>query len=172
LFGIRPDFDLNIMKAGQDLTDITTGVLTQLPSVLSAFGPHRVLVHGDTSTTLAASLAAFYARVPVGHVEAGLRTGNMHSPWPEEANRKVAGVLCDLHFAPTERNRQNLLREGVPDEQIHVTGNTVVDALLSVASRLEAEPTLRSECLARIPFLDASRRLILVTGHRRESFGA
>src|SRR5690606_38689793 len=164
LFGIRPDFDLNIMKAGQDLTDITTGVLTQLPSVLSAFGPHRVLVHGDTSTTLAASLAAFYARIPVGHVEAGLRTGNMQAPWPEEANRKVAGVLCDLHFAPTERNRQNLLREGVVAERIHVTGNTVVDALLSVAARLKSDVSLAQECHRRFAYLVPSRRLILVTG--------
>jgi UDP-N-acetylglucosamine 2-epimerase (non-hydrolysing) len=172
LFGIRPDFDLNLMKAGQSLTDITTGVLNALPEVLSSFKPERVLVHGDTTTTLAASLAAFYAGIPVGHVEAGLRTGNLRAPWPEEANRKITGVLTDLHFAPTERNRENLLREGTPDDRIYVTGNTVVDALLSVAHQLDTDQRLREECRARFPFLDTSRRLILVTGHRRESFGA
>ncbi len=171
LFAIRPDFDLDLMRDGQDLTDITSGVLTGMRDVFTHCRPERVLVHGDTSTTLAASLAAFYHRIPVGHVEAGLRTGNLQAPWPEEANRRVASVLSDLHFAPTERNRQNLLREGVPDSRIHVTGNTVVDALLHVANRLRGERELTDRCRERFPFLDPSRRLILVTGHRRESFG-
>src|SRR5690606_6689644 len=133
LFAIRPDFDLDLMRDGQDLTDITSGVLTGLRDVFAHYHPDRVLVHGDTSTTLAASLAAFYPRIPIGHVEAGLRSGNLLAPWPEEANRRVATVLSDLHFAPTERNRQDLLHEGIPASRIHVTGNTVVDALLRVA---------------------------------------
>lgn len=171
LFGIRPDFDLNLMKAGQDLTDITNGVLTGMRDIFSRYQPDRVLVHGDTTTTLAASLAAFYHRIPVGHVEAGLRTGDMYAPWPEEANRRVAGVIADLHFAPTEGSRDNLLREGVAPERIHVTGNTVIDALLEIAARIKAEPALRAQCESEFPFLDPAKRLVLVTGHRRESFG-
>lgn len=171
LFDIRPDFDLDLMKAGQDLTDITNGVLTGLRDVFAEYRPDRILVHGDTSTTLAASLAAFYHRIPVGHVEAGLRTGNLYAPWPEEANRKVASVFTDLHFAPTEGSRDNLLREGVSEKSIHVTGNTVIDALLEVAARLKQDQALSTRCKNQFPFLDANRRLVLVTGHRRESFG-
>lgn len=171
LFGIRPDFDLDLMKPGQDLTDITCGVLSGLRKVFADYRPDRVLVHGDTSTTMAASIAAFYHRVPVGHVEAGLRTGNLYAPWPEEANRKVTGVFADLHFAPTEGSRDNLLREGVDPASIRITGNTVIDALLDVAHRLDVDEGLRSSCAEQFPFLDDARRLVLVTGHRRENFG-
>lgn len=170
LFEITPDYDLNIMKPGQGLTEITSAVLAGLKPVLEDFTPDLVLVHGDTATTLAASLAAYYQRIPVGHVEAGLRTGNIYSPWPEEINRKVAGAITRLHFSPTEKSRQNLLREGVPDAHIHVTGNTVIDALLDVVARLEGNPQMSAK-LDRQLGLDPSRRLILVTGHRRESFG-
>lgn len=171
LFGIRPDFDLDLMKPGQDLTDITAGVLDGMRRVFADYRPDRVLVHGDTSTTMAASIAAFYHRIPVGHVEAGLRTGNLYAPWPEEANRKLTGALADLHFAPTASSRDNLLREGIDAGSIHVTGNTVIDALLDVAHRLDVDTTLRESCATQFPFLDASRRLVLVTGHRRENFG-
>lgn len=171
LFGIRPDFDLDLMKAGQDLTDITHGVLKGLRDVFAEYRPDRILVHGDTSTTLAASLAAFYHKIPVGHVEAGLRTGDLFAPWPEEANRKVASVFTDLHFAPTKGSQQNLLKEGVATDRIHVTGNTVIDALLEIAERLQRDEALASRCSGQFPFLDPARRLVLVTGHRRESFG-
>jgi UDP-N-acetylglucosamine 2-epimerase (non-hydrolysing) len=146
-------------------------VLNGLRTVLSEEKPDLVLVHGDTTTTLATSLAAYYARTPVGHVEAGLRTGNIYSPWPEEINRKVAGCIASLHFAPTERARQNLLGEGVSEDSIHVTGNTVIDALLDVAGRLKADPILAETMAAQFHFLDPEKKLLLVTGHRRESFG-
>jgi len=170
LFAIVPDHDLDLMKPGQDLTSITADVLHGLSAVLTEFRPGLVLVHGDTTTTLAASLAAYYQKIPVGHVEAGLRTGNIHAPWPEEVNRKLTGGIARLHFAPTERARANLLAENVPAEHIHVTGNTVIDALQQAMAVLEANGTLREE-LARSFALDESKRLILVTGHRRESFG-
>ena len=170
LFGIAPDYDLNLMKAGQDLYDITAGVLIGLRPVLREFQPDLVLVHGDTSTTLGASLAAYYEQIPAAHVEAGLRTGNIYSPWPEEINRKVAGAVCALHFAPTERARANLLAENVADEAVFVTGNTVIDALHAVVDKIAAdqETCRRFDDLFA---LDSRRRLILVTGHRRESFG-
>lgn len=171
LFDIRPDHDLDLMKPGQDLFDITSGILTGLKPVLAAEQPDLVLVHGDTTTTMAASLAAFYLKVPVGHVEAGLRTGNRQAPFPEEINRRITGTLTDLHFAPTEAARANLLREGVDPAHIQVTGNTVIDALMSVAQRLQADAGLRDELDQRFAFLDPARRLILVTGHRRENFG-
>jgi UDP-N-acetylglucosamine 2-epimerase (non-hydrolysing) len=158
------------MKPGQGLTEITTGVLSGLKPVLEDSLPDLILVHGDTTTTLAASLAAYYARIPVGHVEAGLRTGNIYSPWPEEINRKVAGVITRLHFAPTERSRANLRAENVPDSHIHVTGNTVIDALLEIGARLEADSEQSAAFDARFR-IDPARRMILVTGHRRESFG-
>lgn len=170
LFDIVPDHDLDIMKPGQGLHEITSNVLTGLKAVFQQSCPDLVLVHGDTTTTLATSLAAYYDRIPVGHVEAGLRTGNIYSPWPEEINRKVAGAITRLHFAPTEKSRQNLLREGVPDAHIHVTGNTVIDALLDVVVRLECDPQT-SAALDEQLGLDTTRRRILVTGHRRESFG-
>lgn len=171
LFAIQPDFDLNIMKAGQGLTEVTVAVLTGLREVIRKFQPDRLLVHGDTTTTLSASLAAYYERVPVGHVEAGLRTGNIYAPWPEEINRKLTTGIADQHFAPTTRARDNLLAENVPDHQIHLTGNTVIDALLNVVAKLDADVQLRAELAARFDFLDPARRLVLVTGHRRESFG-
>lgn len=171
LFAITPDFDLNIMKSGQDLTDVSTAILQGLKSVFAEFKPDIVLVHGDTATTFAASLAAYYQQIPVAHVEAGLRTGNLYSPWPEEGNRKLTAALASLHFAPTETSQANLLREGVNPESIVVTGNTVIDALLDVVARLDQDQALNSKASAPSEFLDPARKLILVTGHRRESFG-
>src|SRR5690554_3327881 len=172
LFKLMPDYDLDLMKPGQSLSELTGRILTGIEGVLQSFRPDMVLVHGDTSTTLATSLAAYYQQIPVGHVEAGLRTGNLYSPWPEEANRKLTGALARLHFAPTETARQNLIREGVNDAHIRVTGNTVVDALLEVRRRIQSTPALKAEFQARFNFLDLTRKLILVTGHRRESFGS
>lgn len=171
LFGIHPDFDLNLMKPGQDLTDVTCGILQGLKKIFSTWRPDTVLVHGDTNTTLSASLAAYYERIDVGHVEAGLRTGNLYSPWPEEANRKLTSALARWHFAPTEKSRANLLAEGVDPASVHVTGNTVVDALLHVRSSIQQEPSLQSDLDARYPFLESGRRMVLITGHRRENFG-
>ena len=171
LFDIQPDYDLNLMKPGQDLYDITSGVLLGLKSVLTEWRPDAVLVHGDTSTTFAATLAAFYQRIPVGHVEAGLRTGNLYSPWPEEANRKLTSTLAQWHFAPTATSRSNLLREGVAAEAIHVTGNTVIDALLQVHEKIVTSTFLRQQFEKDFSFLSPAKRLVLVTGHRRENFG-
>ena len=171
LFDISPEHDLNIMKPGQDLFDITSNILVGLKTVLAAEKPDLVLVHGDTTTTLAASLAAYYAGVPVGHVEAGLRTGNKHAPFPEEINRKLTGSIADWHFAPTDASRNNLLREGVDPSTIFVTGNTVIDALLATTRRLHEQPELTTAFDAQFKFLDPAKKLILVTGHRRENFG-
>ena len=172
LFDIHPDFDLDIMLENQDLAHITQAVLLGLMDVFDEFKPDRVLVHGDTTTTLAATLAAFYRTIPVGHVEAGLRTGNLQAPYPEEMNRKLTDAIADLLFAPTEGARENLLREGADENRIVVTGNTVIDALLSVARRLKGDKALGAEQDKQFGFLDPARRLILVTGHRRENFGA
>jgi len=171
LFDIVPDYDLNIMKSGQNLTDITTAVLKGVESVLIEFQPDLVLVHGDTSTTFSASLAAFYKQIPVGHVEAGLRTGNLYSPWPEEANRKLTSVLTEVHFAPTEISRLNLLKEGVDEKSIELTGNTVIDALLRVKALVEKDNDIKVQLYNKFSFLKKNCRFILVTGHRRESFG-
>jgi len=171
LFSIVPDYDLNIMQPGQGLTEITSRILEGLKTVFADFTPDVVLVHGDTTTTLAASLAAFYHRIPVGHVEAGLRTGDLWSPWPEEANRTLTGHLASYHFTPTASSQQNLLRENLPASRIFVTGNTVIDALFWVRDRVLSDDALRNSLAARYPFLDADKKLILVTGHRRESFG-
>lgn len=171
LFSIVPDYDLNIMQPGQGLTEITCRILEGLKPILAEFKPDVVLVHGDTTTTLATSLAAFYQRIPVGHVEAGLRTGDLYSPWPEEANRTLTGHLAMYHFSPTETSRQNLLRENVADSRIFITGNTVIDALLWVRDQVMSSDTLRSELAANYPFIDPDKKMILVTGHRRESFG-
>lgn len=171
LFAIDPDYDLNIMKPGQDLTDVTTAILQRMKKILCDYRPDVILVHGDTATTFATTLAAYYQQIPVAHVEAGLRTGNIYSPWPEEANRKLTGALATLHFAPTETSRDNLLREGVELSKIHITGNTVIDALLDVVERLKEDQSLRARAAEPTAFLDANRQLILVTGHRRESFG-
>ena len=170
LFGIEPDYDLNVMKPGQGLTEITAAVLAGLKPVLEEYAPDLLLVHGDTTTTLSASLAAYYQQIPVGHVEAGLRTGNIYSPWPEEINRKVTGTIARLHFAPTEKAASNLKSEGVEEEQISITGNTVIDALLEVVERLENDPQQSAAFDAEFG-IDPTKRLILVTGHRRESFG-
>ncbi len=171
LFSITPDFDLNIMKPGQDLTDVTTAILQGLKTVLNEFKPDIVLVHGDTATTFASSLAAYYQQIPVAHVEAGLRTGNLYSPWPEEGNRKLTGALANLHFAPTDTSKANLLHEGVPQNNIIVTGNTVIDALLDVVKRLDQDSQLLLQASKPAEFLNPARKLVLVTGHRRESFG-
>jgi UDP-N-acetylglucosamine 2-epimerase (non-hydrolysing) len=172
LFQLKPDFDLNLMKPGQDLSDITTQVLLGMREVFKEWQPDLVLVHGDTTTTLAASLSAYYARIKVGHVEAGLRTGNKYSPWPEEMNRRITGAVTDVHFAPTAASEQNLLKEGVSSSSIHVTGNTVIDALLDVVKLVRNDASLRQSFEERFAFLNPKQRLILVTGHRRENFGA
>ena len=178
LFDIRPDYDLNIMKPGQDLYDVTCRVLQGMRDVLEKSQPDLVLVHGDTTTSTAAALAAFYKQIPVGHVEAGLRTYNIYSPWPEEMNRQLTGRIATYHFAPTELSRENLLREGVHDDRICVTGNTVIDALHHVVSKLKTDAQLRSKVEGEIKDrgYDCSRlvnqkRLVLITGHRRENFG-
>lgn len=171
LFSLAPDYDLNIMKPGQDLTDVTTGILQGMRSVLEEAEPDLVLVHGDTATTFAATLAAYYQQIPVGHVEAGLRTGNLYSPWPEEANRKLTGALAALHFAPTQKSADNLLAEGVAPEAVHITGNTVIDALFRIVERFDKDSELAGSLETQFPFLNPDRRVVLVTGHRRESFG-
>lgn len=178
IFEITPDYDLNIMRQGQDLYDVTTRVLLGMRDILDQVQPDLVLVHGDTSTSTAAALAAFYRQIPVGHVEAGLRTYDIYSPWPEEMNRQLTGRLTTLHFSPTARSRQNLLNEGTPNDHITVTGNTVIDALQMVVKKIEADPDLEnkvrqyiSEMGYDISRLDGNRRLVLITGHRRENFG-
>ena len=171
LFDIKPDQDLDLMKPGQDLTDITSNVLLAMRDALRSDRPDLVLVHGDTTTTFAASLAAYYERIPVGHVEAGLRTGDPYSPWPEEMNRRLAGAIAAFHFAPTAAARENLLREGVDPRHIFVTGNTVIDALLEISGKLERDSALASAFDNKFSFLNQEKRLVLVTGHRRENFG-
>lgn len=171
LFELKPDFDLDLMRDGQTLTSVTTRVLTGLAEVFEAFKPDAVLVHGDTTTTLAASLAAFYQKIPVGHVEAGLRTGDIYSPWPEEMNRRVTDAISAWYFVPTNESADNLTKEGIATEKITLTGNTVIDALLQVVKKLENDAELSAQLAARYPFLDANKHLILVTGHRRENFG-
>jgi UDP-N-acetylglucosamine 2-epimerase (non-hydrolysing) len=171
LFQITPQYDLNLMQAGQDLYDITSRVLLGIKGVIYQAKPDLVLVHGDTTTTFSTALAAFYQKIPVGHVEAGLRTGDIYSPWPEEANRKLTGALADIHFTPTEKSRQNLLAENVPDKKIFVTGNTVIDALLQVVKIIDHDPALKDSMQQRFDFIDPAKKIILVTGHRRESFG-
>lgn len=171
LFEIVPDYDLNLMKAGQTLNEITARILLELKPVLQEFKPDVVLVHGDTATTFAASLASYYEQIAVGHIEAGLRTGNIYSPWPEEGNRKLTGALSKYHFAPTETSKHNLLTENYSESDIHVTGNTVIDALIMIKNEIDANTDLNNELAAQFPMLDKSKKLILVTGHRRESFG-
>jgi UDP-N-acetylglucosamine 2-epimerase (non-hydrolysing) len=171
LFKITPDYDLNLMKAGQTLPEVTSRIILELTPVLKEFKPDVVLVHGDTATTFAATLAAYYEQIAVGHVEAGLRTGDIYSPWPEEGNRKLTGALTKYHFAPTATSQQNLLNENYDASSIHVTGNTVIDALLHVKQQIENDHDLSDTLAAQFPMLDKSKKLILVTGHRRESFG-
>ena len=178
IFEIVPDYDLNIMQAGQDLYDITSRVLVGMRDVLREVQPDVVLVHGDTTTSTAAALAAFYQQIPVGHIEAGLRTGNIYSPWPEEMNRQLTGRIATYHFAPTLLAKQNLLRENVREEQICVTGNTVIDALYMVVERIKNDEDMQkglSGLLRDAGYdtgrLNSNRRLVLITGHRRENFG-
>ncbi len=171
LFNLTPDFDLNLMKPGQTLSDVTSGVLKGLEAVFTEWLPDVVLVHGDTATTFAASLAAYYHKVKIGHVEAGLRTGDIYSPWPEEANRKLTGALANYHFAPTQSSYNNLIKENINPENITITGNTVIDALLKVKEKVETDHKLIDDFKAQFSFLDENKKLILVTGHRRENFG-
>lgn len=172
LFEIKPQYDLNIMKPSQDLFDISTNIITGLKPIFTELLPDLVLVHGDTTTTFSASLAAFYAGIPIGHVEAGLRTGNKLAPFPEEMNRKLTGAIADIHFSPTNASRDNLIKEGVSFNNIHVTGNTVIDALLSVVEKIKNSEFLRKKFTKDFDFLDKDKKLILVTGHRRENFGS
>ncbi|WP_448912208.1 non-hydrolyzing UDP-N-acetylglucosamine 2-epimerase [Haemophilus sputorum] len=170
LFEIEPDYDLNIMKESQTLQGITTSIIEKLTPVLEEFKPHYILVHGDTTTTFAASLAAFYQKIPVGHVEAGLRTQNIYSPWPEEANRCLTSMLTSLHFAPTETAKNNLIAENKKPEGIIITGNTVIDALLIVTEKLKS-PTLKTQMEECFPFTKNDKKIILITAHRRENHG-
>ena len=175
LFNIDPEFDLNIMKKGQDLSDVTTAIINGLKNVFSEFRPDRVLVHGDTATSFAATLAAYYHQIPVGHVEAGLRTGNIYSPWPEEGMRKLTASVADQHYTPTTSSLKNLVMENIAPDTIFVTGNTVIDALMEVSERIDQDANLQTTLKQQFPFLEdleqKSQKLILVTGHRRESFG-
>lgn len=178
IFDIRPDYDLNIMKQGQDLYDVTARVLVGMRDVLDEAKPDVVLVHGDTTTSTAAALAAFYRQIPVGHVEAGLRTHNIYSPWPEEMNRQLTGRIATYNFAPTALSRENLLKESVDDAKITVTGNTVIDALYWVVDRIKGDKSLNAELAETLKAagydterLNDGRRLVLITGHRRENFG-
>lgn len=172
VFKIDPDIDLNIMQPGQTLSDITAKVLVEVGKVLTSVKPDWVLVHGDTTTAMAATVAAFYQKIPIGHVEAGLRTGNLSQPWPEEMNRQVIDLMTNLFFAPTEDAKSNLINEGVCEQKILLTGNTVVDALLGVVQRLTDETQFSDQFDSEFDFLDKKRKMVLVTGHRRESFGS
>lgn len=171
IFDIKPNFDLDLMRSGQALNSLTAEILSQLPAVYEVFRPDFVLVHGDTATTFAAALSAYYQKIKVGHVEAGLRTGDIYSPWPEEANRKLTGSLAQVHFAPTDQAAKNLLNENVDPSTIHITGNTVIDALILARDLIYRESDLRVQFAKQFSFIDENKKLILVTGHRRESFG-
>lgn len=171
VFGITPDVDLKIMQPNQTLHSITSRILTGIKETIEDIKPDTILVHGDTSTTFATTLAAYYSQINVGHVEAGLRTGNLYSPWPEEGNRKLTGVLAHYHFAPTLKARQNLLDENINPENIHVTGNTVIDALFVALKQISSNPELEKSILSELNYANWQRRIVLVTGHRRESFG-
>jgi len=172
LFEISPDYDLDLMKSGQSLNEVTSRILLQLKPVLDEFKPDVVLVHGDTATTFAASLACYYEKITVAHVEAGLRTGDIYSPWPEEANRKLTGALAQLHFAPTKISKENLVNENVRSESVFVTGNTVIDALMQVVKKIESSKELQAKLKTNYKFLDENKELVVITGHRRENFGA
>jgi len=170
-FSIKPAFDLDIMSPGQTLPNLTSALLKGVSQVLTSAQPDLVLVHGDTSTTLSASLACYYQRLQVGHVEAGLRTGDIFSPWPEELNRRVTSIIANMHFAPTARARDNLIKEGVLPENIFVTGNTVIDALLHTVEKMKQSPRACAQYKEQFKFIDPSKKIVLVTGHRRENFG-
>jgi UDP-N-acetylglucosamine 2-epimerase (non-hydrolysing) len=171
LFELEPDFDLNIMRPNQDMTDVMCAILSGLRTVFDKWRPDIVLVHGDTATTLAGALAAYYKQIPVGHVEAGLRTHNLYSPWPEEANRKLVGAIATLNFAPTEVTAKNLIEESADEASVEITGNTVIDALLMTIERLKSNQALLSQTALQFPMIRKEARILLVTGHRRESFG-
>lgn len=171
IFDIQPDFDLDLMKPGQTLPGLTSSILLGMSFVYEKFTPDVVLVHGDTATTFATALSAYYQQIPVGHVEAGLRTGDIYSPWPEEANRKLTGAITKYHFAPTETSQQNLLNENVSTDDVFITGNTVIDALFLANEIIESNASLNNQFKEQFSFLDETKKLILVTGHRRESFG-
>lgn len=171
-FGIVPDFDLDVMQPNQSLSDVTAALLKKLETVFAQSTPDLVMVHGDTNTTLSASLAAYYAQIPLAHVEAGLRTGDVSAPWPEEGNRRVASIFTQYHFAPTQRARMALIHEGVHTDRIYVTGNTVIDALFKARSLIEANAELSSTLQTQLDFIGNDKKIILVTGHRRENFGA
>lgn len=172
LFSLTPTYDLNIMTVAQGLTEITCSILTKMEQVLAVAKPDRVLVHGDTTTTLATSLACFYRKIPVAHVEAGLRSHDPRQPWPEEMNRRVTDVIADVFFAPTASSKKNLLAENVDPARVFVTGNTVIDALHATVKAIESKPELSRSLREKFPFLEEKRRVLLVTGHRRENFGA
>lgn len=171
LFSVKPDFDLKIMQPKQDLTDISIKILSGLRALFESFKPDLVLVHGDTATTFATSLACYYQKIKVGHVEAGLRTNDLYSPWPEEANRRLTSVLSYFNFAPTNNSKQNLLKENFPSDNIYVTGNTVIDALYFVVDKIKNDIDINDELEKQFEFLDFSKKVILITGHRRENFG-
>ena len=171
IFGLKADFDLNVMAPNQTLADVTCKVLKGMEGVFVKWTPDMVLVQGDTTTVMAAALAAFYHKIAIGHVEAGLRTGNLYSPWPEEANRLLAGCLANQHYAPTPRSRENLLKENKDPKTVFVTGNTVIDALHEAVKIMDGDSVLKARLAAQFPFLDPAKRLVLVTGHRRENFG-
>ncbi|WP_295799692.1 non-hydrolyzing UDP-N-acetylglucosamine 2-epimerase [uncultured Microbulbifer sp.] len=171
LFDIVPDYDLDIMEPNQDLFQVTARIIMGMRDVLNEYRPDQVFVHGDTTTTLAAALSAHYCKIPVAHVEAGLRTGDIYSPWPEEMNRRLTSSIAEVHFAPTSLSRQNLLNESVPEEQITVTGNTIIDALIDVVRKIETDDVLSANLEHQFPFLDPDKKIILITGHRRENFG-
>ena len=171
LFEIKPDYDLALMQKDQSLSDLTGKIISGVEEVIKDFTPDLLLIHGDTTTTLSASIAAYYNKIPLGHVEAGLRTGDIYSPWPEEANRKITGVLSTYCFAPTLGSKKNLLDEGVDESNIFITGNTVIDSLLWARDKINSNKPLEEELQAKFSFLEKKKKLILVTGHRRESFG-
>lgn len=171
IFGLTADFDLNVMAPNQTLGDVTCKVLKGMEGVFAQWKPDMILVQGDTTTVMAAALAAFYQKIAIGHVEAGLRTGNLYSPWPEEANRLLAGCLATQHYAPTPRSSENLLKENKDPSTVFITGNTVIDALYEAVKIMDADAALLEKLAAQFPFLDSSKRLVLVTGHRRENFG-
>lgn len=172
IFGIEADYDLDLMSPGQGLVNLTGKILSSVTKVLDEVNPDLVVVHGDTTTTFSATLAAYYKRIPVAHIEAGLRTGNNYSPWPEEGNRRLTSVLADYHFAPTEISKANLISENINDDSVFVTGNTVVDALFLAKNKIESDTILERNFEKMFPFISSDKKIILVTGHRRESFGS
>jgi len=171
LFDITPDYDLNVMKKNQSLSEVTSRIITNLSPILEEYQPDLILVHGDTTTTFSAALSGFYHQVSVGHVEAGLRTGNIFSPWPEEANRKLVSCITEMHFAPTEQAMINLKQENVEESKIMVTGNTVIDALMMIKENIESDINLQNSLSKNFSFIGDGKRIVLVTGHRRENFG-